>query len=394
MRKVAFLLVLALSYHISNAQVPQTFPYQAVARDSFGTPIPNQLMRIKVSILDSISTGTVLYSESDTITTDDLGMFTLSIGDGPVDAGAFTSINWASAAKFLKIELDPQGGTSYINMGTSQLLSVPFALHALSSGTTNVPTKRVPYGGTTGLLSDTLFTRGDKGFTKIITKDTSKYTAALLVGTNNVHTLPGHEVSILSIDSQNNYGAVTVTPYTASLNSFYNNFSGQKVLYVDSSGLHYVFGSGNSYIFPNSKGNSGEVLKTDGSGNLSWQPAAVKNRFGITIDGLGDVITTGSKGFTQIPYSGTITGWTILADQAGSCVIDVKKSTYSSFPTTTSVAGSALPTLSSAQKNRNISLSGSGWGSTSISAGDTFEFVVNSATTVKRVTLIIETTME
>ncbi len=394
MRKVAFLLVLSLLCQISNAQVPQTFPYQAVARDSFGTPIPNQLMRIKVSILDSFSTGTVLYSESDTITTDDLGMFTLSIGDGPAETGTFASINWASAAKFLKIELDPQGGTSYLNMGTSQLLSVPFALHALSSGTTiNVPSKGIPYGGSTGLQSDTLMTRGDKGFTKIITKDTTKYTAALLVGTNNVHTMPGHEVSILSMDSLNNYGAATVSPYAASINSFYNNFSGKRVLYVDSNGLHYLFGSGdNSYIFPNSKGNSGEVLKTDGTGNLTWQPIGTKNRFGITIDGLGDVITTGSKGFTQIPYNGTITGWTVVADQAGSCVIDVKKSTYSSFPTTSSVAGTALPTLSTAQKNRDTSLSG--WGSTSITAGDMFEFVVNSATTVKRVTLIIETTMQ
>ena len=97
-------------------------------------------------------------------------------------------------------------------------------------------------------------------------------------------------------------------------------------------------------------------------------------------------LTTGSKGYLRLPFECMATRWTLLADQSGSIVVDVKKSSYTNFPTTTSVAGSDLPTLSSAQKNTSNSLTD--WG-TLWSSGDVLEFYVNSATTVTRVTLSI-----
>jgi hypothetical protein len=107
------------------------------------------------------------------------------------------------------------------------------------------------------------------------------------------------------------------------------------------------------------------------------------------IDGGGEVITTGSKGFLQLPFTGTITGWTVLSDQSGSIEIDVKKASYSDFPTTASIAGTDLPTLSTAQKNSSSSLTG--W-TTTITAGDILEFIVNSVTAVTRVSIIINFT--
>ena len=108
------------------------------------------------------------------------------------------------------------------------------------------------------------------------------------------------------------------------------------------------------------------------------------------IDGSGATITTGSKGFIEIPFAATITGWTILGDQSGSVVVDVKRSTYAGFPTTSSIAGTNLPTLSAVQKNQNLVLSG--WGSTAIAAGDVLEFVVSSVTTIQRVTVSLRMT--
>ena len=108
--------------------------------------------------------------------------------------------------------------------------------------------------------------------------------------------------------------------------------------------------------------------------------------FGITIDGSGGVISTGSKGFIQVPYNCIVTGWTIVANISGSIVVDIKKSNFSTFPTTTSIAGSDLPTLSSAQKNSDVILTG--W-IVAISANDIIEFVVNSVTTISRCNLII-----
>lgn len=108
---------------------------------------------------------------------------------------------------------------------------------------------------------------------------------------------------------------------------------------------------------------------------------------GITIDGAGSVITTGSKGVISVPYNATIQSATIVAAQTGSIVIDVKKSSYADFPTTTSICAAAKPTLSTAQKNTDSTLTG--WTKT-ITAGDILEFVVDSASTVTKVTLTLK----
>jgi hypothetical protein len=90
-----------------------------------------------------------------------------------------------------------------------------------------------------------------------------------------------------------------------------------------------------------------------------------------------------------IPYNMTISSWTIVADQTGSIVIDVLRSDYTSFPPTLSIAGSEKPTLSSASKNQDLSLST--W-TTGITAGDIVRFNVDSASTVTKVTLSIQGT--
>lgn len=106
------------------------------------------------------------------------------------------------------------------------------------------------------------------------------------------------------------------------------------------------------------------------------------------IDGGGAAITTGSKGYLEIPFNCTVNDWTIVADQSGSIVVDVKRATYANFPTTASIAGTEKPTLSSVQKNQDTSLSS--W--STITAGDILEFVVDSATTVQRVTVALQVT--
>ena len=100
----------------------------------------------------------------------------------------------------------------------------------------------------------------------------------------------------------------------------------------------------------------------------------------------GSAITTGKKGHFEIPFAIEIEGWTILGDQAGSIVVDVNRSTFAGFPTLTSIAGTELPTLASAQKNQDLTLTT--W-TTTIAAGDVLEFEVDSAATVQRVTVAI-----
>lgn len=109
------------------------------------------------------------------------------------------------------------------------------------------------------------------------------------------------------------------------------------------------------------------------------------------IDNGGVPITTGIKGYIEIPFSGTFEGWTIVADLSGSIVVDVWKDTYVNFPPTVadSITGSEKPTLASAQKNQDLSLTT--W-TTSFSAGDILAFNVDSATTVTKVTVSLRAT--
>ena len=142
-------------------------------------------------------------------------------------------------------------------------------------------------------------------------------------------------------------------------------------------------------ILPVVNGGTG-VGTSIGTGSVLLGGATAKtSAFVYIIDGGGSAITTGSKGFLQIPAAYTITGWTLVADQAGSAVIDVRKSTYSGFPTNSSICAADLPTLSAVQKNQNLS---AGTWTTAVTAGDILEFIVNSATTVTKLSLTIVAT--
>jgi hypothetical protein len=134
--KIIFSIFSALFFAITTAfaQAPQAFSYQAIANNANGTPVVNGSVKVRISILDNTATGAVLYTETHTKTTNAQGLFNLNIGQGAVTAGTFADINWAVNPKFVKVELDPAGGTNYTTVGTSQLLSVPYALYAGSAG--------------------------------------------------------------------------------------------------------------------------------------------------------------------------------------------------------------------------------------------------------------------
>jgi hypothetical protein len=126
------LILLSFSFCLlsSYAQSPQAFKYQTVVRNSSNQIIPNQAVSLRISILQTSPTGTAVYVETHAATTNILGLVNLEIGNGTLVSGNFSSIGWGSNTYYVKIELDPAGGTAYQNMGTSQLLSVPYALYA------------------------------------------------------------------------------------------------------------------------------------------------------------------------------------------------------------------------------------------------------------------------
>lgn len=108
------------------AQAPEKMSYQAVIRDAGSNLITNQTIGMRISILQGSASGTVVYTETKTPTTNANGLVSIEIGGGT----GFSSIDWANDIYFIKTETDPNGGTNYTITGTSQLLSVPYALHA------------------------------------------------------------------------------------------------------------------------------------------------------------------------------------------------------------------------------------------------------------------------
>jgi len=128
-RAVLSLIILAVCI-IITAQVPESFNYQAVVRDASNSPITDQEVSFRISILKGSVLGSEEYVESHNTSTNSLGLVNLAIGDGTVESGDFTAIDWGADSYFLKVEIDLAGGTDYDEMGTTQLLSVPYALHA------------------------------------------------------------------------------------------------------------------------------------------------------------------------------------------------------------------------------------------------------------------------
>jgi uncharacterized protein (TIGR02145 family) len=128
--KSLFTLLLAALAFVATAQ-PQKIHYQGVAVGANGKPIKNSIVGLRLSVLDSLPTGTTLYTETQTASTDAAGQFSIFLGGGTATAGTFANLPWANGNdKFLKVEMDAQGGSNYQPMGTTQLVSVPYAMAA------------------------------------------------------------------------------------------------------------------------------------------------------------------------------------------------------------------------------------------------------------------------
>lgn len=122
--------VMVISNLSLSAQVPQKVSYQSIIRNASGELVKSQLVGIRVSILQGSISGTVVYQETHVVATNVNGLFTIEVGGGTPLSGSFSEINWGSSSCFLKIETDPNGGTDYTITGTSEILSVPYALYA------------------------------------------------------------------------------------------------------------------------------------------------------------------------------------------------------------------------------------------------------------------------
>lgn len=160
MKNLSFLLVVLLCIgSFLQAQVPpQAFNYSAVARNASGQPIASATIGIQTSILKGTTTGPVQYSENHVVNTDAFGLFNLVIGAGAIQSGSMNSIIWSNDNYYLKVGMDATGGTNFLTMGTTQLLSVPYAMHAgTADSVTNLDISSLNQNFSVSYYGDTLY---------------------------------------------------------------------------------------------------------------------------------------------------------------------------------------------------------------------------------------------
>lgn len=133
MKRICQTLILLVFSVFIYAQPPLAIQYQAVVRDAEGILVTNQRVAYEISIKSGSIDGTTVYTETHIDTTTDKGLSTLMIGKGTPKLNSFSSIDWSYNDYFIQISIDINGGTDYTEMGTSQLLSVPYALYADNS---------------------------------------------------------------------------------------------------------------------------------------------------------------------------------------------------------------------------------------------------------------------
>jgi uncharacterized protein (TIGR02145 family) len=161
-------IIIFLFINVLIGQSPEKMSFQAVIRDASGELVSNSSVGLKMSVLQGSVSGTLAYSETHNGMTNSNGLITLEIGGGTVVSGVYGDIDWSNGPYFLKREIDPSGGTNYVVSGTSQLLSVPYAMYANVADTVlNAPdTSSINEIQVLSISNDTIYLSGG-GFVKL-----------------------------------------------------------------------------------------------------------------------------------------------------------------------------------------------------------------------------------
>ncbi len=156
MRFAIKILVIICVFNSSFAQAPQAIPFQGAVRNANNVLLSNKTITVRFSIRNGFSFGNIIYREWQTTVTNSQGLFVLNVGQGNIDIGQFSTINWSDSLKFMQVEIDTTNSkTVWRDIGTQQMLSVPFALNARKADSANVASNGVPVGTVEAFAGDT-----------------------------------------------------------------------------------------------------------------------------------------------------------------------------------------------------------------------------------------------
>lgn len=341
MKKLFTLLTAVLFTSTIFSQAPDKLSYQAVVRNTGGGLVQNSIVGIKISILHGSTSGTVVYSETQNVSTNANGLLTLEIGDGTPVTGTFATIDWNAGPYFLKTETDPTGGTTYTISGTSQLLSVPYALFAKKStmlqGTTGM-------GSGSGLDADFL---DGYSYQEFIRNETDPIWASV---SGNYYTMAGADSKFALIT----HGHPDATTTTSGFLSGTDKTKLDGLQNADGSETNVAAGTNVSVTGTGTSGNPYII----NSGNPSWSILTGKP---TTIAGYGitDAFSGNYNDLTNKPTGNNVgdmqywngTSWVMVpAGQPGQFLqfssVNIPKWTGAQFATLTTTAASLIGSTS------------------------------------------------
>lgn len=177
---IAFAIFMQMATKV-KAQAPHLFNYQGIARDVNGNPYGNHTITLKLSILPTADASEVEYQETQIVRTNEFGLYSLQIGAGTVVKGKMNTVKWETGNKYIKVSIDPNGGTNFMDAGTNQLLSVPYAIYADKAGIANTEGNDKTR---TGTVSSTA------AHTAIDTNYITKFTAFNTIGKSSLYQSP------------------------------------------------------------------------------------------------------------------------------------------------------------------------------------------------------------
>jgi hypothetical protein len=266
MRKIYYLALLLFVYISASSQSQNNMSYQAVIRNSSNNLITNQAVGMRISILQGSAVGTEVYVETQNPISNINGLVTLEIGNGTPTLGTYNGINWANGPYFVKTETDPTGGNSYTVVGVSQLMSVPYALYALNSGS-SIAGPMGPQGpaGINGLDGATgpMGPQGPMGLSGVPTaftflSKTTNYTITSSDILNNVYLKnTSNSLITITLPSASIAGSGKMIYITSTSTSLYQSIN------VLSNGVDTIYG-----FYSNTTGTMN--ISTMTSSNIGW----------------------------------------------------------------------------------------------------------------------------